>query len=285
MRYVDLAKDYQHALNELLDRLKKGTARRTDLRDVLDTEELASDIAADRVRTHGPEFYVTTSLTVLAIIVSLITAWPSFKTVFGRVPKVYYDVKSETVTLPPGANEAQVIQLLENQGIAPSGLRIRVINKGQAKATEVKIGAEVKGKFLYVNSTPREASRPVWVDISLDGFNPGAKESRFSLKNLVPGKPVVFDLGFGPKDASFSCDVVSDGVFATRVQDIEAIPSWSILRAFQTPIIVLIVGLVVSLLIGIGIAAKRNPRTLDKLVSLIETVLPAYGRLIRLLLE
>ena len=118
-----------------------------------------------------------------------------------------------------------------------------------------------------------------------DKFSAGNNNGRFILKDLVPEKHVIFDLGFRPKDADYSCDVVADGTLAILVPDIDSVPSWSVLHSFKTPIMILIIGLIFSLIAGVTIAAKRNPRIREKLLSVIDTVTPTFGKLFRIIFD
>ena len=58
-----------------------------------------------------------TVLAILSIVATLIAAWPPLQTAFARVPKVYYAVRSESVSLPPAANEVQVMIALKAAGL------------------------------------------------------------------------------------------------------------------------------------------------------------------------
>jgi len=287
IRYIDFSKDYNKALKELLDTFEKDKAEKLGLSEVINAKDLAIGLAVDRAQPRGSEFYIATTLTVLTILVTLITALPSFKTVFGRIPKVYYNIKAEKVTIPRDVNEQNVLQLLKKQGIelAPAYLRVSLINKGQAKASEIKIGIATKGSFLYEITEPKRESQPVWVNISSDEFSAGSKNRRIILTDLVPEKTFICELGFSPINADYSCDVVADGNLATLVPTIDSVPSWSLLRAFKKPITVLIIGLIASLFAGIAIAARRNPRLKERLLSVIDTVTPFYGKLFRIIFD
>ena len=80
-----------------------------------------------------------------------------------------------------------------------------------------------------------------------------------------------------------TCDVVADGKFATEVPDIRAVPSWSFFQAVKTPLLIMLGGVVASILAGVAVAAWTNPRLRRTLVSLVEAINPAAGKLIKAL--
>ncbi|MCP5105687.1 MAG: toll/interleukin-1 receptor domain-containing protein [bacterium] len=272
IRYVDLSQGYAQAISEIVARIERDCEGKVDLEKVINTEDLAVDIAAERKIPKGSGFYVTAVLGFLSILATLIAAYPSFEGAFSRVPKVYYDLNSDRISHPPGTDEQKVLKALKDAGIAPAVLRIRIINKGRAPAKEVKIGSKTDGNFLYINSDPSASSKSVWVDIAVQKFHQGDKEAVVHLKNLVPDKKVVVDFGYEPPKTNSNSDVVAAGVLAERVQDIDHVPQWTLWSAFEMPLTILLGGMLLSVLIGIGVAARTNPRLRVKLIALLNAV-------------
>ena len=172
-RYADFAADPRKAIDEIGERITQDQGAKASLRNMVDVDDLAGDIASERQVPRGPEFYVTALLGLLTVAAAIIAAWPAFETTFSRVPKVYYDVQSDRISLPEGTDESAVLDTLKKAGIAPAGLRIRVVNKGQVAATEVKVGATVTGSFLYARTDPAVNSKSVLMTVSLDSFQVG----------------------------------------------------------------------------------------------------------------
>jgi len=283
IRYVNLTEGHEQAIKEIVNRIKRDCATKVDLEKVINTNDLAEDIASERTVPRGSEFYVTAFIGILSIVASLIAAYPAFESSFSRVPKVYYDLRDDSISYPPGTSEQQVLKALKGAGIAPAAQRIRIINKGQAPAKEVNIGSKTVGNFLYINSVPSVMSKAVWVDVSFQGFNKGDKEAVVQLKNLVPEKKVVVDFGYEPPKSKTESDVVVAGVFAERVQDVDHIAQWTLWKALELPIRILVGGIILSILIGVGMAARNNPRLKTKLIELLDAVSPMSAAILKIL--
>lgn len=285
IRYVDLSQGHSQAINEIVARIERDCEKKVDLEKVINTDDLAADIAAERKIPKGSGFYVTAALGVLSILATLIAAYPSFEGAFSRVPKVYFDIRSDSISHPPGTDEQKVLKALKDAGIAPAALRIRIINKGRAPAKEVKIGSKTEGNFLYVNSEPSATSKAVWVDVTVQQFQSGDKEAVVHLKNLVPDKKVVVDLGYEPPKANSNSDVVAAGVMAEEVQDVDNVPQWTLWRALELPLTIFFGGIILSVLVGIGMAARTNPRLRDKLIELLDAVSPISASLMKIMIK
>lgn len=272
IRYVNLTEGHEQAIKEIVARIERDCATKVDLDKVINTDDLAADIASERTVPRGSEFYVTAFLGILSILASLIAAYPAFESSFSRVPKVYYDLRADSISYPPGTSEQQVLKALKIAGIAPAALRIRIINKGQAQAKEIKIGSKTGGNFLYVNSVPSVSSKAVWVEVALQSFNSGDKEAVVHLKNMAPEKKVVIDFGYEPPKSEIASDVVVSGVFAEKVQDVDNIQQWTLWKALELPIQIFVGGIILSILVGIGMAARSNPRFKSKLIELLKAI-------------
>lgn len=285
IRYVDLSQGHAQAINEIVTRIERDCEKKVDLEKVINTDDLAADIAAETRIPKGTGFYVTAVLGVLSIFATLIAAYPAFEGAFSRVPKVYFDIRSDTISHPPGTDEQKVFKALKDAGIAPAALRIRIINKGRAPAKEVKIGSKTEGNFLYVNSEPSASSKSVWVDVTVQQFQSGDKEAIVHLKNLVPDKTVVVDLGYEPPKANSNSDVVAAGLMAEEVQDVDNVPQWTLWRALELPLTIFFGGIILSVLVGVGMAARTNPRLKDKLIELLDAVSPISASLLKIIIK
>ena len=285
IKYVDLYAGYEKALSDILSRIERDKTGKVDLSKVVNADDLADDMASDRTIQRGAEFYVTAFLGILSIIATLIAAWPAFHGAFAKVPKVYYDLRTDIVSLPPGTNEQRVLKALKDAGIAPAALRVRVINKGQASAKNVKIGSKTVGKFLYVNSTPAVSSKAVWVSVTVDGFSSGDKDAVVHLKDLVPDKKVIIDLGYEPTDATAESDVVAGGLLAERVPDIDHVQQWTLWQALKLPVQIFVFGILLSIVVGIFMAARKNPRLGKKLLDLLDAISPLSASVAKVFLK
>jgi len=272
IEYVKLTDDYNQAIKEILKRVNHDFDTKVSLKKVINTNDFASDLSSEITISKGIEFYISAVIGILTIIVTLYSSHPLFMTTFSRIPKVYYDLNEDSITYPPGANEQQILNVLANAGIAPAAIRIRIINKGNISATEVKIGSKTKGSFLYVNSNPLVSSKTVWVDIDVQGFKHGDKEAVVTLQDLVPEKKVVVDFGYEPPKADTEIDVVFSGIFAEKVIDIDKVTSWSLYKYLKLPVKVFVFGLMLTVLIGIVLSVRKNPRLRAKLFDLLRSV-------------
>ena len=284
-RYADFAADPRKAIDEIGERITRDQGAKASLRNMVDVDDLAGDLASERQVPRGPEFYVTALLGLLTVAAAIIAAWPAFETTFSRVPKVYYDVQSDRISLPEGTDESAVLDTLKKAGIAPAGLRIRVVNKGQVVATEVKVGATVTGSFLYAKTDPAVNSKSVLMTVSLDSFQVGDKDAVVLLNDMVPDSIAVLNFGYDQPGASTTVDVVASGRRAERVTTVEAVERWTLLKALERPLLVLLLGVVLAFIVGVNIAAWRNPRLREKLLDLLDAVAPVVGSVIRILVR
>lgn len=284
-RYADFAADPRKAVDEIGDRILRdqGQGTKARLRNVVDVDDLAGDLASERKVPRGPEFYVTALIGLLAVAAAIFAAWPAFETTFSRVPKVYYDVQTDKISLPDGTDESAAMDTLRKAGIAPAGLRVRIVNKGQVVAPEVKVGASIAGSFLYAKTEPAINSKSVLMTVSLDEFQVGDKDAVVILKDMVPDSTAVLHFGYGQPGASTNVDVVASGLRAERVAAVEAVERWTLLRALERPLQFLLAGIVFALIVGVNIAAWRNPRLREKLFDLLDAVAPMLGSIIRIL--
>lgn len=259
IRYITLEEGLDAATSEIAARIERDHGK-ASLNKVIDTKDLAGGLAAERKISRGYEFYITSAVAIVGIIATLLVAWPSFDAYFTEKAKIYYDFRAATIAFPPGADPEKISKLLETIDIAPSGARIRIINKGRQAASEIKIGGTTSGQIRYVRSTPSAGSKSAWVSIAIDPISQGDKEFLVRAKDLVLNKVVLIDVGYEPADAKLQTDVVYNGILAERVPDIEQSPDFTFWAEFKLPIQIFFGALVASILSGFLLAALRNPR-------------------------
>lgn len=268
IRHIDMSYGVSSdAMFKLTSRILDSTPPSVEVSSVVDVDDLATDLAAGRELPRGVGFYLTTGLTVLSIIATLFVAWPTFQTAFFHVPIVYFDVREDRLSLPDGSDESLALKILNEAGISPAALRVRVINRGQAAAESVKVGISTPGRFLFLKTDPKIGSKSVLVHVTTpEPFTIGDSEAALALEGLVPDSMVTVNLGFGPPKSATVVNVVSGGLLASRVEDIEAVPPWTLWNAARLPLSVLFGGLVLSILLGSMVNALKNPRLRMQLI-------------------
>jgi len=284
IHYVDLAKGYESGLTELLRRFQYDRAGKLRVDEIVNVPELAKDLGAEKTVSKGAEFFVATVIGVMTFVATVLSAVPAFQAALGNRPRVYYTVSRQQLSIPPGTDEREIRRLLQEKGFADSVLRLTLVNKGDAKATEVKVGTDVEGTIAHVNTNPPADSNPVWVRVSVAQTGQNAHVSRVSFGDLVPERTLELSVWYYSSGSDYSADVVADGQFATRVSDLSLVPNWSLFEAFKTPLLILAGGLLLAVLGGIATAVFRNPRLGRPLVDVIEAVSPLLGRVLRVLM-
>jgi len=217
IRYIDIRTNYEAGLAELMRLFKRDQTGRAKVDEIIDVEKFAKNLGAETRLPKGAEFYVGTALTFLTLVVTVLAAIPAFQGILGNRARVYYNVARHELMVPPGEDEDEIRSLLEQKGLADATLHISLINKGDAKAGEVKVSGDVSGEVKSVTTEPPAASRPVWVDITVEPVSQGERTGRVKLNNLVPERPVAIYVGYMADGSTFDCDVVCDGHMATRV--------------------------------------------------------------------
>jgi hypothetical protein len=107
-----------------------------------------SDTSSSRVDRLG------LSLAVGTLLVTAVTALPSFLSLRGKEPYVAYQLNRTEMLYPADANPAAVRTLLEQNGIPDASLVIRISNRGDVPAERVVIGVKVPGRLLADKSEP-----------------------------------------------------------------------------------------------------------------------------------
>lgn len=282
--YVDLRSDYESGLNSLLNALSSTESDRR-VSDVINASRLAENIARDVTVSRGPGFFVSTFLTILTIVATVLAAWPAFHQVFGDRSRVYYEVSQARLSIPPGLDQARIQQMLKDEGIADSNLRIAFLNRGMKEAVKVKVGIEVSGSLARFSSDPEVSTKPVWVTITPPEFAAGDTSTSFSIDNLVPDREFVANMAYFGDGDDFSCDVVSDGLLAERVDNLSSVPNSSIWSVVQTPVLILFGGILLSVLAGTVVASLANRKFRDLAFEVLNIVSPTGGRLLSAILK
>jgi hypothetical protein len=170
-----------------------------------------------------------------------------------------------------------------DQSIPDSNVRIQLINRGAKDADEIKIGLTTDGRLASSIFEPDPATNPVWVTIIPGTINPGEKTSNLVLKDLVPDRSFSAEYMYYGNSENFSCDVVADGLLATQVADVALIPQWSIWQEIKTPVLLFIVGTILSVLVGVFVASLRNRMFRELILEVLHVVSPVLARLLTLL--
>ena len=285
---IDLYSDYEAGLDELERLLTPHETRVRSENDLTNVTKLAKDLGEGKTIPRGAEFYVATVVAVLTLLATTVGAVPPILGIVGNRPRVYYTVAHYGLVVPPGTDGQQIQKLVEEKGLADPAIQFALINKGDATAHDVEVGAQVSGVVASIFTNPPADSNPVWVQISVAPPKQNDRGGRVSLRDLVPGKSVTVSIQYHSNGSEYTADIVADGQFAKKVPDLDAVPVWSPLQAFKLPLIVLAAGMGLSLFAGFAVAIFRNPRLRIQVTELLESVSPVTAKMIRgisLLLE
>lgn len=118
--------------------------------------------------------------------------------------------------------------------------------------------------------------------MSVDGFNSGDKDAVVQLKDLVPDKKVIIDFGYEPTKATAESDVVAAGLLAERVPDVDHVQQWTLWQTLKLPIQIFLLGIFLSILVGIVLAARTNPRLRNKLIDLLDAISPLFASIVKI---
>ncbi len=80
-------------------------------------------------------------------------------------------------------------------------------------------------------------------------------------------------------------DVVFDGLPAEQIEKIGEAPKWSLWNQFEKPILILAVGFGITLLVGIVIVIRANPRLRDATLLLLKELNPTISRIADLVIK
>jgi hypothetical protein len=282
IKYVDIRSNYDEGLRQLLGALRSQRPSEK-VRNVIDSASLAEELAKERQSPRGAGFYVTTILGILTLIVTVFTAWPAFNQAFGDRPKIYFSVSQSQLSIPKSLDGDRIRKILRDQSIPDSNVRIQVINRGAKDADEIKIGLTIDGNLSSSILEPDPTTNPVWVTITPPSLKQSDKSSILVLKDLVPNRSFSAEYMYYGNSEKFSWDVVADGLLANQVADIALVPQWSLWQEIKTPVLVFIVGTVLSVLIGIFVASLRNRMFRDLILEVLHVVSPVSARLLTLL--
>lgn len=289
VRYIDLRPDYSVAIDQLAQSVVGAQSPETPAVSALvDAEELARHLKEEQRNFRGAGSLITTSLGALTILVAIIAAIPAFQEGFGNQPRVYYAVSVDQLGLPSSIDGARVQELLKQNRIPGSTVRVGIINKGDAAAKLVKAGVQVPGNIDTPRTDPPPEPEPVWVSIEIE-HDPKKSPShvRFTLTDLVPNHRLNAEAPFygDTSGASPLIDVVADGKPAIRISSLELAPDWSLWVPFELPLRILGWGLLLTLAAGLAVIVAASPRTREAFLLLVKELNPTLARLVDLLIR
>lgn len=287
-QYVDLHSDYDNGTKELITLFnQKLPEDAIAIKDVIDSDDLAEEIEKEQKEIKGSGSFLTIYLAVLAIIVAGISAIPSFSQAFGNLPHIYYAKSLYSIDTPPNTDAKLFYQVLSENNIAESSIRIDIINKGTVAAKKIKLGIQLSNSIQYTKSIPPSTPSPVWVSIEIESKTVNDKKYyTYIYEDLVPEKLVSVVIGYNAVDGLIpEVDVVYDGKFAEEVASIKTVPTWSYWQLFKFPLQILFIGLFLSSVVGIVFKLMKYPKFRTALLSIIEEQNPLIASLVNLSLK
>ncbi len=282
IRFIDLTLNYDAGIDELTKFLiqdkKKVSVPRVS--DILNPSKFAEQIGEEQKKYKGSGYLVTTILGIVTLIITAIAAIPAFYSAFGENAKVYYAVSSDRILIPEEIDNFEIRKLLNEKNIPDATVRIDVINTGNAAAKAIQAGINIQGIVKYSKSIPPAKPEPVWVNINVESTSDSINSFiKFSFKELVPTKVVSAIIGYQTikiKTAEL-IDVVYDGLPAERVKSIEEAPIWTVWSQFEKPLSVFLSGIGITILIGIVIVIRSNPKLRDATLLLLKELNPTIS--------
>lgn len=289
VRYINLYSDYQRGLNELYQAiLRRQSELIPKVSDLFKSEELVEHIQSQQKEFKGSGYLITTILGILTLLVSIIAAIPGFYSAFGDRSHVVYSISEHQISVPFEIDKEKIKKLLRENDIPDITQRIEIINTGEAVARQVKVGVTANGKIIYAKSEPPAEPEPVWVKIKIErGKEETPSYVRYSFMDLVPTKRVSALVGYSNSNDSLSStiDVIYDGKPAEQVSSIDNVPQWSYWKAFETPLRILGLGLLLTVLIGFVVVIKNNPRLRDALLLIMKELNPTISKIVDVILK
>ncbi len=289
IRYIDLSSNYDKGIDELTELINREKPQRLPaVSDILSPDTFAEYMGREQKAYKGSGYVVTTVLGILTLIITAITAIPSFYGTFGQKAKVFYSVTSERITVPQEIDISRFRELLRTQNIPDATIRVDVVNMGTAGAKSIKAGIKVPGEVEYSKSEPPAEPEPVWVKISSEttkeSFNSYIK---YSFDELVPTRVVSVLIGYRTfeKDGKEVIDVVFDGLPAQRVRNVEEVAKWSLWHEFKKPLSVLAAGFGLTILFGIAVVIRASPRLREASLLLLKELNPTVSRIADMLIK
>lgn len=240
------------------------------------------------VRQNKSQYSITNILTVIVILATLIASIPSFIALDKDTPKIFYEVKTSSISIPEALDIVKVQRILQENGISVSNLGLSLINQGNSVAKEIKISVEVPGKIVRIWSNPNIEDKPVWVDIpDMSSFN-NLKKVQFTIRNMSTTRILTFNIGYneGLEDILLrqreqlnrmmaeaglredfelprKIDIFFDGKQAEQVDDITSVPKWSKYQLFKLPLSLFIYGLSILFIGTFSVAIIKNANFLN----------------------
>jgi len=289
IRYVDLTENYDAGIDELAEFFTREEPKDVPrVSDILSPSKFAEQIGKEQKGYKGSGYLVTTILGILTLLVTAIAAVPSFYGVFGQKAKVYYSVFSDRITVPEEIDNQELRELLKTKNIPDATVRVDVVNMGDAAAKSIKAGIKIPGIAEYMKSTPPAKPEPVWVRIGVQSTNDSISSYiTYSFEELVPTKVVSAIVGYQTvKDnETETVDVVFDGLPAERVKNIEEAPKWSLWNQFEKPLSVLASGFGITLLVGVVIVVRSNPRLKAATLLLLKELNPTISKITDIIMK
>lgn len=289
VRYVDLTANYDAGIDELTRVFHQEKPKDVPrVSDILSPNKFAEQIGKEQKDYKGSGYLVTTILGILTLVVTAIAAIPSFYGAFGQKAKVYYSVSSDRITVPQEIDNQEFRELLRTRNIPDAAVRVDIVNMGDAAAKTIKAGIRIPGIAEYTKSMPPVKSEPVWVKIGVQATNDSINSYiRYSFEELVPTKVVSAIVGYRTVEYTETeiVDVVFDGLPAERIAKIEEAPKWSLWNQFERPLSILATGFGITLLVGIVIVIRANPRLRDAILLLLKELNPTISRIADLVIR
>jgi hypothetical protein len=221
------------------------------------------------------EKWLTSSLAVLTIIISVITSIPSFIALNRDRPLLFHSISQISVLNPAWPNYPEMVALLHSNKIPTARCRIDLLNNGDAQANEVRIGIAVSGPIAAITTVPDARQKPVWAEIPTNlATYYGTKAAQIDIRRLAPTKVLRLEVAYfsppGQTDNG-TVDAFFDGKPSTLVGDIGAAPRPTILASFRIPLLVLGIGMGITLGVAAVLVLRRNRELADAAVMILRT--------------
>lgn len=276
--YVDFRENYRTGLQLLLDAFaKRGAAPEPPTSAVANPEGLARAMGKDLDESRSAGRPIATIIGIISLVIAAIAAIPSFLQVFGDRPAIYYAVSETFVSIPPTLEDERIRNVLKDNGVADSQLSLELANNGDAPASLVKIGVQTQGEVLRAWTVPSAQGDPVWVTIHETPASDRKLTRTFELSDFAASdnRVAIHISYFRQVDSPESnVQVIADGKEASRVASLSEVAKATLWSALSLPLTLGGVGIVLSLLVGLGATINANPTFRKILFIAIEGSLP-----------
>ncbi len=211
----------------------------------------------------------TSFVAILALIVSVVSSIPPFLSLNKSAADVYFSQVESGIQIPDSMDKNKVRKILSDNKIPTDTVKFQLINQGNAEAKEVKVSFEVDGKMLSAEFQPSYKSKPIWVNLPDLDISSNPELLQFSVVDLAISQVLDFEVAY-ERNAQGTPDiqVFSNGRAATSVSNIYQVEPWSRFQVFQTPLIILGIGLGLVILWAIGIVIYNNEQLRKSLAEL-----------------